>query len=137
MFYSVYRNLHNGKWSIRGTDGLVVGHADTVSMIDTTPKMSEAGRQRVIKEGKKNVHAFMQGYIYKAEGFVPFKGRQLVTVYCSAPSLGDTVGSLFQITYDPYKWSCFVKTGSGVALRDKIKFVWLTTRGVFGSNMGK
>lgn len=58
----VYRNLHNGKWSIRScATGLVLGHAEYVELRACMFIVGEAGRQRVIKEKKKNVHAIVRG----------------------------------------------------------------------------
>lgn len=60
----VYKNLHRDCWSVRcASSRLVIGHADTVFLKDAVPKISEAGRQRVIKEGRKNVHAVLRGVL--------------------------------------------------------------------------
>lgn len=56
----VYRNLHNGMLSVRQR-GLVVAHVHTIDLIDVTFKVNESGRQRVIRDKKKNVHAFVCG----------------------------------------------------------------------------
>jgi hypothetical protein len=49
----VYFNLHRGLWSIKSLKtGLVIGHSNTIILRDVEPKVSEAGRQRVIKEKK-------------------------------------------------------------------------------------
>jgi len=68
----VYFNLHKRCWSLKALQsydptesslfhtsvkGRVTGHADTILLSDTTTKISEAGRQRVIREKRKNVHA--------------------------------------------------------------------------------
>ena len=58
----VYWNLHRDCFSVQ-QDGLVVCHADQVELRDVTFKVSEAGRQRVLKDRKKNVHAFTVGYL--------------------------------------------------------------------------
>lgn len=58
----VYRNLHNGKISVRDArTKLVLGHADSVRLNGATFKVSEAGRQRVLATGRKNVHAVVRG----------------------------------------------------------------------------
>jgi hypothetical protein len=50
----VYFNLHRGLWSIKSLKTkLVIGHSNTIILRDVEPKVSEAGRQRVIKEKKK------------------------------------------------------------------------------------
>lgn len=58
----VYWNLHRECFSVQ-QDGLVVCHADQVELRDVTFKVNQAGRQRVLKEGRKNVHAFIVGHL--------------------------------------------------------------------------
>ena len=58
----VYKNLHNGKFSIK-QNNLVVGYCDNIILDNVTFKVSEVGRQLVIKTGHKNVHAYIVGYI--------------------------------------------------------------------------
>lgn len=104
--YRVYRNLHNGKLSLMDVQtNTVVGHADSVQLCAVNFRVGEAGRQRVIKEGRKNVHAFIVGCVTRVDGFEPFKGRDVVTY--------DTISSgeppePQQATYNPYLVSSFV-----------------------------
>lgn len=56
----VYYNLHKKCYSIQ-SNGLVVAHADSLKLDDATFKVSEKGRQRVLAEKRKNVHAFVVG----------------------------------------------------------------------------
>jgi hypothetical protein len=84
----VYFNLHkrlfsvqekvNGQWK-------VIGHTDDITLYNVTFKVSEAGRQRVLKERRKNVHGYVEGYPSDYEG-------ALTT----------------QIRYNPYKYDSFV-----------------------------
>mgnify|MGYP003148457167 FL=1 len=61
----VYRNLHKKCISVKqGT--LVRCHAENVVLKDCTFIVSEAGQARVRNEGKKNVHAFIEGYVKPA-----------------------------------------------------------------------
>ena len=83
----VYKNLHNGLFSIR-QDGLVRGHTQELQLTHVTFKVSQAGRERVIKERKKNVHAFVCGII-------------------RAEKVNDSTASA-AITYNPYKYDTFV-----------------------------
>lgn len=58
----VYKNLHNGLWSIKDAQtNLVLGHMNKLELRDCEFIVSQAGRARVIKEGKKNVHAYVMG----------------------------------------------------------------------------
>jgi hypothetical protein len=61
----VYRNLHTGTLSmqkrIKGKGWRVVAHPAGVILTDVKFVVNEGGRQRVLKEKKKNVHAYIQG----------------------------------------------------------------------------
>ena len=104
----VYYNLHKHLWSIKALEGdskgKVIARLNTVLLHNPKPKVSEAGRQRVIREQKKNVHA----------GIIGEWGELF-------PLPTDT--NAREITYNPYKYSSFVYkdneeeyTGSSVAL---------------------
>lgn len=90
----VYYNLHRHCWSVKCTErghpdyGRVIAHQDTIHLADVEFKVSEAGRQRVLRERKKNVHAGVQGYI----------ASNLERVYQDG-----------QVTYNPYRFSSFVR----------------------------
>ena len=61
----VYRNLTKKCFSIMALEGekkgRVIAHRHFVDLTDVTFKVSEAGRQRVLKTGHKNVHAGLVG----------------------------------------------------------------------------
>lgn len=62
MKVKVYFNLHKKCYSIKEIKtGLVVAHASQVVLTDTIYKVSETGRQRVLREKRKNVHAYVIG----------------------------------------------------------------------------
>ena len=76
MRVQVYRNLNNGLISIQDlSTGLVLGHASAVDLQEATFIVREAGRQQVIREQRKNVHAFVRGKVIDVRNFKPFKGR--------------------------------------------------------------
>ena len=82
----VYFNLHRQCFSIRqGTR--VVKHANRVCLKDVKYLVQPAGRKKVLKEKKKNVHAGLSGYYVKS---VP------------VPVVS------FDVTYNPYKYETFV-----------------------------
>jgi hypothetical protein len=85
----VYFNLHKHVFSLRCVKTkLVLAHCnDWFVMHDVKFKVSEAGRQRVIAEKRKNVHAFVQGTI---------------------GDLRVTQTSSYDVTYNPYKYASFV-----------------------------
>ena len=61
----VYYNLHKHVWSIKALEGSqkgrVIGHSDHVLLRYASGKVSEAGRQRVLRDKRKNVHAGIVG----------------------------------------------------------------------------
>lgn len=94
----VYFNLHKKCFSIKALEGdrkgRVVAHSDTVLLEGCKLMVSEAGRQRVLREKRKNVHAGVTGVWINADRaeshfeFLSMVGRQ--------------------VTYNPYKYSSFV-----------------------------
>jgi 5-formaminoimidazole-4-carboxamide-1-beta-D-ribofuranosyl 5'-monophosphate synthetase len=93
----VYFNLHKKLFSIKAMEGenkgKVIGHSPVVLLDDVTFKVSEAGRQRVIRERKKNVHAGVMGHL-NAQGIrLVIATRDLTT----------------KVTYNPYKYQTFVE----------------------------
>jgi hypothetical protein len=91
MRVQVYWNLHSKTWSIRDAKTRrVVGHADTLELTNCKFKVSEAGRQRVIREKRKHVHAWIEGELHdKREVPLNWPGTK-------------------QVRYDPYRMSTFV-----------------------------
>jgi hypothetical protein len=62
QWVEVYYNLHNGLFSVKDYHtGLVLAHGEHIHIYNPEFKVSESGRQRVLREGKKNVHAYVKG----------------------------------------------------------------------------
>lgn len=64
----IYRNLNNGTMSIQLyvpaiKDWRVAGHITNCLITNVTFSVSDAGRRRAIRDGRKNVHAFGQGIL--------------------------------------------------------------------------
>lgn len=80
----IYRNLNNGMWSIK-LNGKVVGYSKYLTLSGPIEfKVSEAGRQRVIRQKRKNVHARIVGYIKDFAEHPRFKYKSLISYdpYC-------------------------------------------------------
>ena len=82
----VYLNLNKNIWSVR-ENGKVIAHMGKVGLSDVTFRVQPAGRARVLREGKKNVHAYAKGN-YDSSMTTLDLGRE--------------------ITYNPYKYESFV-----------------------------
>ena len=91
----VYKNLHRNCYSVR-QDGLVKMHTDEICLYDAQFRVGKKGRERVIEEGRKNVHAYVKGCVIlnKVKGLEERKARKPKT--------------LRQVTYNPYKYETFV-----------------------------
>lgn len=60
----VYRNLNNGKFSIR-QDSLVVAHSSDIFLTDVEFVVRKAGKKKAMVTNERNVHAFAKGYLNK------------------------------------------------------------------------
>jgi len=81
----VYRNLHTGNFSVQcAKTGLVVAHVSSIALTNVTFVVRKAGRQKVLAQKKKNVHAFVVGNV------------------CSL-----TGAARRQVKYNPYVADCF------------------------------
>jgi hypothetical protein len=98
MRVEVYFNLHKYIWSVRSArTGRVLLHTDKVHIKDPEFVVRKAGRERVLREGKKNVHAFVRGeatyfddfdpnYLdYTLVSYNPYKFDTFVDVYDTTP----------------------------------------------------
>ena len=82
----VYKNLHRDCWSVK-QDGLVKAHADEIEMWECSFRVNQKGREKVLNEKRKNVHAGILGRI---------------------SDVGTTVMVGTEVTYNPYKYNSFV-----------------------------
>ena len=99
----VYRNLHKGCWSVR-QGGKVVAHCDYIVLRDARFIVGQSGRDRVIRDQVKNVHAYVRGWV--SEGFAHERETEL-----------EASGWKWEeVSYDPYKRDSFysLDTGSDV-----------------------
>jgi hypothetical protein len=95
----VYFNLHKHVFSIRDKEtGLVVAHADTVTLYDARFRVSEAGRQRVLHEKRKNVHALIEGN------------------FVGAGAVLEDTSEAPQAYYNPYTVDSFIDRSTGCKL---------------------
>lgn len=58
----VYRNIRRDVYSVQ-QKGLVVAHGTALALRDCQFVVNEAGRQRVLAEKRKNVHAYVKGFV--------------------------------------------------------------------------
>jgi len=99
----VYWNLRRDMWSVKALEGpyrgKVIMRVREVLLKDADGKVSEAGRQRVLREGRKNVHAGIVGTLVMRNDFITSELKRI----------GD------RITYNPYKTDRFIHSIDGSA----------------------
>jgi len=62
MWVHVYRNLHNGAWSVRHK-GRVIGHTAHLMLENCVLHVNQKARERAVLTGKRTVHAYIKGRI--------------------------------------------------------------------------
>lgn len=103
----VYRNLHNDCLSIL-KNGLVHGYAQYVALCDVTFQVNEKGRQRVLKEKRKNVHAFVGGRILQGTTIKKLGFDKVEDLYKTIEEQG-----YIRVKYNPYLFDSFVIADTG------------------------
>lgn len=119
----IYVNLHqpHGTFSVRSAEGasrgLVVAHAQVVRLKDAEFKVATLGRDRVRKQQRKEVHAYVRGTLSHIEPDVP----------------GPMPNSGRPVRYNPYETDFFIdrETGERVDAAQEVTAVagWLTAIG--------
>ena len=89
----VYYNLHKKCLSVRKR-GIVIDHVDSIILKDATFHIQHAGRKKVLREKRKNVHAYVSGKF--KESFWHTQAPDYVWI------------AKQRITYNPYKHKSFV-----------------------------
>jgi hypothetical protein len=115
-----YFNLHKKVFSLKNhKTKLVECHATTVRLDDCIFKVSQAGRQRVLKEKRKNVHAGVQGML---------RGRDFSV---SVKALEE---NFVELTYNPYKYDSFVIKATGEPI-EYAEMVILNNKRIFAKGL--
>lgn len=104
----VYFNLHKSCWSIVAKSGehrgRVIAYATSLHLENCTFHVSQAGRRRVLAEGRKNVHAYIDGE------------------WCSDSGKFEGVTAVFPISYNPFKADHFHTSGLPLGSADAAFF---------------
>ena len=89
----VYYNLHKHTFSVT-YDGRVIAHADYVKLENVVFRVRQGGREKVLKDKRKNVHSFVIGTLID---------------YCKFPceNMPEEPNNNI-VTYNPYKYNSYV-----------------------------
>jgi hypothetical protein len=95
MKVEVYWNLHKHCYSVRHK-GKVIAHVPFITLKDVQWVVQPAGRKRVLRERRKNVHAFARGTWLKGNDELELVNNQRQLTH------------RMPITYNPYRHHKFV-----------------------------
>ena len=129
MRVEVYWNLHKKCYSVRHK-GKVIDHVPYVVLRDVKWVVQPAGRRRVLRERKKNVHAFARGTWLRGNDeldlsnrklgltkrqpvkYNPYQHRSFVLRQAEDINITDsdyaTLGSTYYVTDDTYRPNAFI-----------------------------
>ena len=121
MKVEVYRNLHKNCWSVRDNKtGRVLRHVDEIHLLDADLVVRPAGREKVLREKRKNVHAFAKGEVTAWIPRLP-EGWHLNKDEYEAHDIT-------QIVYNPYLYDSFVYVDSKEPIF-RAERIYLTKKG--------
>jgi hypothetical protein len=112
----VYRNLHKDCFSVR-KKGMVVGYiyddgthyrSTEIYLTDVTFVVQPAGRKKVLKEQRKNVHAFVRGIVTDTGGL----HREGIIRRC-----------IKKVTYNPYTMETFQDISGNLIIEAKEVYI--------------
>lgn len=109
----IYWNLHRDIYSVRRSRGPVTAYVPAIRLTHASFTVSEAGRQRVLATGHKNVHAGVRA---------DWGGRSTLR---RPPALSSLRGWR-RVTYNPHKYDSFVAASDGSPVIGAEE-VWLVT----------
>jgi hypothetical protein len=116
----VYYNLRKKCWSVRHKNK-VIAHANSVALDDVEFKVSEKGRQRVLKTKHKNVHAGVVGILRALDFHVPGP----------FPMAKPRPIKVKEVSYNPYKHRFFYDVFTNKLVKAHFENAWLCQKRVF------
>ncbi len=129
--FKIYRNLHKQTFSIQGfvpekKGYRVTERANTMLLNDVEFKVMETGRQKVLQEKRKNVHAFITPLKYHVlqDGKTLDEMKDVMELETAR-----------EIYYNPYKFNSFVYKDTEESLEGKsLKEVLMINNKVYEIN---
>ena len=110
MRAEVYWTLHRDTYSVRRWRGKVAYWPAMVTLLAGTFHVSAAGRARVLREQRKNVHAFVRGEVAPQQHLAPPAGA-------------------VRVSYNPYRGGSFYRCDTGEPVTQHDGCVLLSEQG--------
>lgn len=100
----VYFNLRNHLWSVRDRQTRrIIAHLDNITLEDVEFIVSEPGRQRVLVQKRRNVHAYARGTVglssldlHDQVSYNPYKGPWFYRVEDNSPIYQASIAHFYQ-----------------------------------------
>lgn len=127
----IYRNLNRSGhiYSIKSLEGIsknrVIGYAPRLIVDNAQLVVSQAGRERVLKTKRKNVHAGVVGDLVMVSGWITrMHNSKADFQYCNEENFKKNFPVGTPITYNPYKYKTFVNkfTEQPIVRADRVTF---------------
>ena len=100
--------------------GVVVDHPHAVVLKNVKFRVQPAGRAKVLKEKRKNVHAFVCGQLVETYGpTIPWHGGKKI------------FSTDFQVVYNPYKYKTFIKKDNGDSILESYKYTLINNKEIW------
>jgi hypothetical protein len=133
-----YRNTHKDLWSVKALEGdlkgLVVAHVEQLVMSGTSFEVSQAGRERTVRTGRKTVHAGIVGQVEALWGAELRDGVDNKTI----KGLGVAKPFLpldgVRVRYNPHETKTFVRADTGAPVKGATR-VLLDAKSVFAEGI--
>ena len=126
---SVYYNHHRKCPSMR-VKGVVVDHPHAVVLKNVKFRVQPAGRAKVLKEKRKNVHAFVCGQLVETYGEVLHTSPCVNGLWVSQPHQQQVFSPDFQVAYNPYRDKTFIKY-SGESIFETYKYTLINNEEIW------
>ena len=110
MKVEIYFNLHKRLFSVRERHGKVIGHRQWIGMVRPTFAVQQGGREKVLRDKSKNVHAFVRPDQYWSE---------------DTPMNFDILDAYTTVRYNPYKYTSFVDENEDPIFEADVGFMYL------------
>lgn len=129
MKLEAYYNLHKKCISARPIGGRV-RHYEILCLEDASFSVQPAGRKKVLKEKKKNVHAFVRGNLLSCSPYYQHShDYDGVNIDLSVDRFREDA-RYDEVTYNPYKYESFVRKHNDHPVQ-YAPHVWIIDKNIF------
>ena len=123
MKVEIYFNLHKRLFSIRERHGKVIAHKKWVGLVRPTFIVQQGGREKVLRDKSKNVHAFVRPESIWGDSSTT--DTYLLSKANGVPDFDQTLTDYTTVRYNPYKYTSFVDENEDPIFEADVGFMYL------------